>query len=130
MKIIKFIFQATIVTVLSFIILFLIILGVSYFIKSTSEDSIDQPTTPEDSKPLSFTESPVQPERKPNISDKNYAQALMSHKREQITDINVLRDYDGVLRTVKTNIDNGVANQEDHRLLEIHNNVYGGQDND
>ena len=130
MKIIKFIFQATIVTVLSFIILFLIILGVSYFIKSTSEDSIDQPTTPEDSKPLSFTESPVQPKRKPNISDKNYAQALMSHKREQITDINVLRDYDGVLRTVKTNIDNGVANQEDYRLLEIHNNVYGGQDND
>ncbi len=76
------------------------------------------------------SETTVKPDRIPNISDKNYAQALMSHKREQITDINVLRDYDGVLRTVKTNIDNGVANQEDYRLLEIYNGVYGGQEND
>lgn len=76
------------------------------------------------------SETTVKPDRIPNISDKNYAQALMSHKREQITDINVLRDYDGVLRTVKMNIDNGVGNQEDYRLLEIHNSVYGGQDND
>ena len=76
------------------------------------------------------SETKVKPDRIPNISDNNYAQALMSHKREQITDINVLRDYDGVLRTVKTNIDNGVANEEDYRLLEIHNGVYGGQDND
>ena len=139
MKIFKFIIQATIVTVLSFIIIFLIILGVTSFINTTKQDEVDPPTekaestqstSTTESQQKSFTESPVQPERKPNISDKNYAQALMSHKREQITDINVLRDYDGVLRTVKTNIDNGVANQEDYRLLEIHNNVYGGQDND
>ena len=139
MKIFKFIIQATIVTVLSFITIFLIILGVTSFINTTKQDEVDPPTekaestqstsTTESQQKL-FTESPVQPERKPNISDKNYAQALMSHKREQITDINVLRDYDGVLRTVKTNIDNGVANQEDYRLLEIHNNIYGGQDND
>lgn len=139
MKIFKFIIQATIVTVLSFIIIFLIILGVTSFINTTKQDEVDPPTekaestqstSTTESQQKSFTESPVQPERKPNISDIKYARALMSHKREQITDINVLRDYDGVLRTVKTNIDNGVANQEDYRLLEIHNNVYGGQDND
>ena len=133
MKTFKFIIQTTIVTVLSFITLFLIILGVTCFIDSTKQDEVDQiieDDTIEETTQKTYTESPVQPERKPNISDIKYAQALMSHKREQITDINVLRDYDGVLRTVKTNIDNGVANQEDHRLLEIHNNVYGGQDND
>lgn len=119
---------------LSFIILSLLFIALFLFTfnlyTSMKQDEVDLPTEKIESTQKSFTESPVQPERKPNISDIKYAQALMSHKREQITDINVLRDYDGVLRTVKTNIDNGVANEEDYRLLEIHNGVYGGQDND
>lgn len=108
---------------LTFIILSLlfILLGVSAFsyYSSTKQDQIDQPTTPEDSKPLSFTESPVQPERKPNISDIKYARALMSHPRSKITDINVLNDYDGVIKTATDNINNGVGNKEDYELYNI-----------
>lgn len=125
MKIFKFIIQTTIVTVLSFITIFLIIVGVTCFIDSTKQDEVDPPTEKVEStktaepQQKSFTESPVQPERKPNISDIKYARALMSHPRSKITDINVLNDYDGVIKTATDNINNGVGNKEDYELYKI-----------
>lgn len=87
---------------------------------SLKQDQIDEPTTSEeDSKPTTYTESPVQPERKPNISDIKYARALMSHPRSKITDINVLNDYDSVIKTATDNINNGVGNKEDYELYNI-----------
>lgn len=128
MKTIKFIIQTTIVTVLSFITIFLIIVGVTCFIDSTKQDEVDPPTekvestqstSTTESQQKSFTESPVQPERKPNISDIKYARALMSHPRSKITDIHVLNDYDGVIKTATDNINNGVGNKEDYELYNI-----------
>lgn len=122
MKTIKFIIQTTIITVLSFITIFLIILGVTCFIDSTKQDEVDPPTEKIESTQTTqktFTESPVQPERKPNISDIKYARALMSHPRSKITDIHVLNDYDGVIKTATDNINNGVGNKEDYELYNI-----------
>lgn len=115
MKIIKLLIISIILSLLTC----LLIIPVHYLYSSTKQDQVDQPTTPEDSKPLSFTESPVQPERKPNISDIKYARALMSHPRSKITDINVLNDYDGVIKTATDNINNGVGNKEDYELYNI-----------
>lgn len=120
MKIIKLLIISIILSLLTC----LLIIPVYYLYSSTKQDQIDQPTTPEDSKPLSFTESPVQPERKPNISDINYARALMSHPRSKITDINVLNDYDGVIKTATDNINNGVGNKEDYELYHIWEDMY------
>lgn len=122
MKTIKFIIQTSIITVLSFITIFLIILGVTCFIDSTKQDEVDQineDDTVEKTTQKSFTESPVQPQRKPNISDIKYARALMSHPRSKITDIHVLNDYDGVIKTATDNINNGVGNKEDYELYNI-----------
>ena len=115
MKIIKKILSSMVLLLLTCLLLVPTLL----LYNSLKQDQIDQPTTPEDSKPLSFTESPVQPERKPNISDINYARALMSHPRSKITDINVLNDYDGVIKTATDNINNGVGNKEDYELYNI-----------
>lgn len=104
--------------ILSLLFILLVVTIFTYF-SSTKQDQIEEPTTPEDSKPLSFTESSVQPERKPNISDIKYARALMSHPRSKITDIHVLNDYDGVIKTATDNINNGVGNKEDYELYNI-----------
>lgn len=115
MKIIKSIFKFIILSLLTSLLLIPTLL----LYNSMKQDQVDQPTTSEDTKPTSFTESPVQPERKPNISDIKYARALMSHPRSKITDINVLNDYDGVIKTATDNINNGVGNKEDYELYNI-----------
>lgn len=125
MKIFKSIILFTILLLLTL----LLIIPILYIWDSTKLDQVDQPTTPEDSKPLSFTESPVQPERKPNISDINYARALMSHPRSKITDINVLNDYDGVIKTATDNINNGVGNKEDYELYNIWRDMHEYEEN-
>ena len=117
---------------LSFIILSLLFIALFlsglFLYDSTKQDEVDPPTeklestqstSTTESQQKSFTESPVQPERKPNISDINYARALMSHPRSKITDINVLNDYDGVIKTATDNINNGVGNKEDYELYNI-----------
>lgn len=119
MKTIKFIFKATIVTILSFITLFLMILGVTSFNHTLIQDEVDPIDSSEKELQNNFSESPVQPERKPNISDIKYARALMSHPRSKITDIHVLNDYDGVIKTATDNINNGVGNKEDYELYNI-----------
>lgn len=118
MKIIK--------TTLSFIILSLLsislVLALFTYFTSTKQDEVDQISeddTVEKTTQKTFTESPVQPERKPNISDIKYARALMSHPRSKITDIHVLNDYDGVIKTATDNINNGVGNKEDYELYNI-----------
>lgn len=121
MKIIK--------STLSFIILSLLFITLFlsglFLYDSTKQDEVDPPTEKVEStqstepQQKSFTESPVQPERKPNISDIKYARALMSHPRSKITDIHVLNDYDGVIKTAKDNINNGVGNKEDYELYNI-----------
>lgn len=118
MKIIKSIFKFIILSLLTGIL----IVPTLLLYNSMKQDEVDPPTEKvgsTQSTQKSFTESPVQPERKPNISDIKYARALMSHPRSKITDIHVLNDYDGVIKTVTDNINNGVGNKEDYELYNI-----------
>ena len=123
MKIIKFIVQTLIVFIL---LTFLILI----FTNANKLDFNFKPHTIEEVKYKPYTESIEQPKRLPNISDKEYAYRLMSVRREQITDINVLSDYDGVLKTVRHNINNDVGNEEDYQLLNTYNRTNGGSKNE
>lgn len=121
MKIIKNTFT---IIILSLLFILLVVSTFTYF-RSIKQDEVESPNTSTQStqstqptqKP--YTESPVQPKRKPNISDIKYARALMSHPRSKITDINVLYDHDHVIKTAKDNINKGVGNREDYELYNI-----------
>lgn len=131
MKTIKFIIQPTIVTVLSFITIFLIIVGVTFFIDSTKQDEVDPPTEKVEStqsSPKPFTESPVQPIRK--TYDEDYALRLMSVPRKNITDINVVNDYDATLSKLQYNVNNNVATFKDKEILRVYYNIQEEQNND
>lgn len=118
MKIIKSTLSFIILSLL-FIALFLFTFNLYTSMKQDEVDQISEDDTVEKPIQKSFTESPVQPERKPNITDIKYARALMSHPRSKITDIHVLNDYDGVIKTATDNINNGVGNKEDYELYNI-----------
>lgn len=118
MKIIKNTFT---IIILSLLFILLVVSTFSYF-TSTKQDEVDQISeddTIEETTQKPYTESITQPERKPNISDIKYARALMSHPRSKITDINVLTDYDSVIKTATDNINKGVGNKEDYELYNI-----------
>lgn len=124
MKIIKSIFKFIILSLL-FILLFLFTF---HLYTSMKQDEVDQPTTPEDSKPLSFTESPVQPIRKTYNED--YALRLMSVPRKNITDINVINDYDATLSKLQYNVNNNVATFKDKEILRVYYNIQEEQNNE
>lgn len=55
-------------------------------------------------------------ERLPNLHDKQKAFNLMKQERSNLSDEDK-KIYDGVIETAKTNINNGVGNQEDYNIL-------------
>lgn len=128
MKIIKFIFQATIVTILSFITLFLMILGVTSFKHTLIQDEVDPIESSENELQNNFSESPVQPIRKKY--DEDYALRLMSVPRKNITDINVVNDYDTTLSKLQYNVNNNVATFKDKEILRVYYNIQEEQNND
>lgn len=55
-------------------------------------------------------------ERLPNLHDKQKAFNLMKQERSNLSNEDK-KIYDGVIETAKTNINNGVATQEDYNIL-------------
>lgn len=55
-------------------------------------------------------------ERLPNLHDKQKALNLMKQERSSLSNEDK-KIYDGVIETAKTNINNGVGNQEDYNIL-------------
>ena len=55
-------------------------------------------------------------ERLPNLHDKQKALNLMKQERSNLSDEDK-KIYDGVIETAKTNINNGLGNQEDYNIL-------------
>lgn len=55
-------------------------------------------------------------ERLPNLHDKQKALNLMKQERSNLSNEDK-KIYDGVIETAKTNINNGVGNQEDYNIL-------------
>lgn len=127
MKIIK--------NILSFITLSLLSISlglviITYF-TSTKQDEVDPPTEKVEttqSTPKPFIESPVQPIRK--TYDEDYALRLMSVPRKNITDINVVNDYDTTLSKLQYNVNNNVATFKDKEILRVYYNIQEEQNND
>lgn len=57
--------------------------------------------------------------RQNNLHDKNKAYTLMQTKRQNLSEEDK-KIYDGVIETAKRNINNGVGNEEDYRMLELY----------
>lgn len=57
--------------------------------------------------------------RQNNLHDTNKAYTLMQTKRQQLSEEDK-KIYDGVIETAKRNINNGVGNEEDYRMLELY----------
>lgn len=120
---------------LSFIILSLLFISLFlsglFLYDSTKQDEVDPPTEKVEqtqSKTKPFTESPVQPIRKTYNED--YALRLMSVPRKNITDINVVNDYDATLSKLQYNVNNNVATFKDKEILRVYYNIQEEQDND
>lgn len=124
MKIIK--------STLSFIILSLLFIALFlsglFLYDSTKLDEVDPPTEKVETQQKSFTESPVQPIRK--TYDEDYALRLMSVPRKNITDINVINDYDTTLSKLQYNVNNNVATFKDKEILRVYYNIQEEQNNE
>lgn len=59
-------------------------------------------------------------QRLPNLHDKQKAMYLMKQERSDLSDEDK-KIYDGVIETAKTNIKNGLGNQEDYDILNEYN---------
>lgn len=57
--------------------------------------------------------------RQNNLHDTNKAYTLMQTKRQQLSEEDK-KIYDGVIETAKRNINHGVGNEEDYRMLELY----------
>lgn len=57
--------------------------------------------------------------RQNNLHDTNKAYTLMQTKRQHLSEEDK-KIYDGVIETAKRNINNGVGNEEDYRMLELY----------
>lgn len=57
--------------------------------------------------------------RQNNLHDTNKAYTLMQTKRQHLSEEDK-KIYDGVIETAKRNINNGVSNEEDYRMLELY----------
>lgn len=62
------------------------------------------------------------PTRKPNLHDTNKAITLMSQNRDNLTP-QLQKEYDSVIETAKTNVENNVANNEDQQIVKTYNNM-------
>lgn len=117
---------------LSFIILSLLFIALFLFTfnlyTSMKQDEVDPPTEKVETQQKTFTESPVQPIRK--TYDEDYALRLMSVPRKNITDINVVNDYDSTLSKLQYNVNNNVATFKDKEILRVYYNIQEEQNND
>ena len=60
--------------------------------------------------------------RKPNLHDTNKAMTLMSQNRDNLSP-ELQKEYDSVIETAKTNVENNVANNEDQQIIKTYNNI-------
>lgn len=117
-----------------FVVSSLIILG-SYFgynlytnHMNKNTENIQQTSTPVNNETYQNEQTPTQqekyqaPTRKPNLHDTNKAMTLMSQNRNNLTP-QLQKEYDSVIETAKTNVDNNVANNEDQQIVKTYNNV-------
>lgn len=65
-------------------------------------------------------------ERLNNLHDKQKAVELMRSERHTLSDEDK-KIFDGVIETAKTNINNGVATQEDYSYLNMYKKLKGGE---
>lgn len=124
MKIIKLIFKYIILSSLTC----LLIVPTLLLYNSLKQDEVDPPTKKVETTTKPFTESPVQPIRK--TYDEDYALRLMSVPRKNITDINVINDYDTTLSKLQYNTNNNVATFKDKEILRVYYNIQEEQNND
>lgn len=94
--------------------------------RSLQEDNYSQPTQTTEQKHNSITPPNNKPERVNNLHDKQKAVELMRSERHTLSDEDK-KIFDGVIETAKTNINNGVATQEDHSYLNMYKKLEGGE---
>lgn len=85
--------------------------------ETKSVSTYEQPTEEIQQKEEQSTEEHYT--RQNNLHDTNKAYTLMQTKRDQLSDEDK-KIYDGVIETAKRNINHGVGNQEDYRMLELY----------
>lgn len=94
--------------------------------RSLQENNYSQPTQTTEQKHNSIEPPNNKPERLNNLHDKQKAVELMRGKRYNLSDEDK-QIYDGVIETAKTNINNGVATQEDYNYLNMYKQFKGGE---
>ena len=88
-----------------------------------------QPTQPKqtiEQKHNGITPPNNKPERLNNLHDKQKAVELMRSERHTLSDEDK-KIFDGVIETAKTNINNGVATQEDYNYLNMYKKLKGDE---
>lgn len=123
MKIIKSILSFITLSVLTAILLFIML---NYQNLHTGSDQQTKKTN--ETYTQATTQSIEQPIRK--TYDEDYALRLMSVPRKNITDINVVNDYDTTLSKLQYNVNNNVATFKDKEILRVYYNIQEEQNND
>ena len=85
-----------------------------------------QPTQATEQKHNGITPPDNKPKRLNNLHDKQKALELMRSERHTLSDEDK-KIFDGVIETAKTNINNGVATQEDYAYLNMYKKLKGGE---
>ena len=94
--------------------------------RSLQEDNYTQPTQTTEQKHNGIEPPNNKPERLNNLHDKQKAVELMRSERHTLSDEDK-KIFDGVIETAKTNINNGVATQEDYSYLNMYKKLKGGE---
>lgn len=94
--------------------------------RSLQENKYSQPTQTTEQKHNGITPPNNKPERLNNLHDKQKALELMRSERHTLSDEDK-KIFDGVIETAKTNINNGVATQEDYSYLNMYKKLKGGE---
>lgn len=123
MKIIKSILSFITLSVLTAILLFIMLNYQN--IHTTDQETKNTNNTYTQA---TSTQSIVQPIRK--TYDEDYALRLMSVPRKNITDINVISDYDKTLSKLQYNVNNNVATFKDKEILRVYYNIKEEENND
>lgn len=82
--------------------------------QDTQQDT--QKNVQEQQAPATIPTQEKNEERLPNLHDKQKALNLMKQERSSLSNEDK-KVYDGVIETAKTNINNGLGNQEDYNIL-------------
>lgn len=84
--------------------------------ENTQQEQDLQNNVQEQQAPATIPTQENNEERLPNLHDKQKALNLMKQERSSLSNEDK-KIYDGVIETAKTNINNGVGNQEDYNIL-------------